>query len=260
MHEPSERQWPVWTSVTLPPLETVVLASDDGAERPLSEARAAVARLRLDLRTAEHDARLAERAVAESGGEINVDLARAEALLRAAVAPRLAADRARFAAEVDEAHARADELVSRARAKARTMVAEAQQELSRALDGGHTGSYGGAYAATTPVVRESRIIPSRLVRPRSITWFDEPYIPAPEIPAHEIPAPEIPAPEPAPEPVVPDRRPPEPQASPEPPASAPALPTARRSGSFRRRFLHLDVVLPLLAGLIVLLVLLAWAG
>jgi hypothetical protein len=258
----------------LPPLEPVQVARDDEVEALVRAARAGIAMLSLQLRSARQDAELVEQRAQES------DLTGARDLIDTSLEHWMESRRLQMAQELEQAREDAANLVSTAHEEAAEVVARASEETLAVLLAGMRGRPEGV-APSLRVVPEQRAAPVAPLVPSG-----HPAV-APVMTPSIAPAPEVePVPEPGAGPVVvpvvaPDPVPvvePVPGPLPQPavitmsettstPAVvvAPGTPTSAESTSATapgrlEGFLYLDVLLPMVAVLVVLIVLLAWVG
>lgn len=212
----------------LPPLKVVVVAPSNDVEALVRSSRSEIAKLSLALREALHEAAEAER-LAGIGGE-HVDILAAHEVLGSALEPQLVARQAELAAEVERVQEDAARLISAAEAEATRVRAEAREELMGALLRG-SSPVGPPPAPLTPPAPTQ--VPTGAAAPVS-----------PDAAGAELFVLPLPT---------------------TPPAMATAIAAATRFGrqqrrSLRARLLHADIVLPLIAAIIVLIVLLAWVS
>jgi hypothetical protein len=215
----------------LPELTAVVVAVADEVEDLLVARRAHLARGCLQLRDLE---RAFAVRVDDDGAEAElIDIEGAKAFLRTSLDHQLRQRRAELDAEVDAARLTAARLVADAHEEAVGILAAANEAIVGTLLEGLTSHVG---AEVTPTLR---VVGSELDRAQERARDAHPTAPA------QPPAP-APALAPAPAPAS---------------ATAPvpvAVSAAPKWGV--RSFLYVDVLLPLVAVVLVLLVLLAWVG
>lgn len=246
----------------LPSLKPVSVAPADQVECAVRAARADVARLKLQVRAIEHGADAAEVEAAAVGHVDVVDLNGTQEFLRAALEHRLTARRRELADEVARAREEATRLVSAAHSEAAALVDAARGDMLNAL----LGQPAVAPAPPGPHLR--------VVAPEPVA---RPAIPAEHPAAGATP--------PLTDPAVAEllqllQAVVTPQVSEQvttgatervtpafgaallpPPALAPGqVAESRTKASVVARFMYLDVILPLVAVLIVIVVLLAWVG
>lgn len=248
------------TEDVFPTLSPVLVAGRCDAEQVLGLARADLAMLALELRVLRRDL-----VVAEAASDLRPAMADlpegAGELLATALEQRVSRRRSELAVDVDRARTEAARLVTAAHREAAAVVTAAREEmLAVLLDGSDPRLLDPPILR---VVREDRpaLEPSTPVR-------HEPRTAAPVVPAE--PAPETVAP------VAAVHQAPEAAARATAPAGQPELPgppadrtsspqpsplaTASPPLSLWARYLYADVILPLAAVLIVVVVLLAWVG
>ena len=127
-----------YEAAQLPELAPVLVATDDaGIEQMLQAARADVARLSLELRVARRKADAAERSTAAL--EVpeptigDVDLQGARDLLQASLSERVAVRRAELAVELEQTRVESARVVASAQRQAEAYVATAQDDVLAAL-------------------------------------------------------------------------------------------------------------------------------
>ena len=246
----------------LPALEPVHVAPEGEVDALVRAARAGIAMLSLQLRSAQQDAELAESRAQEH------DFVGARELIDASLTHWVESRRLQMAQELEQAREDAVNLVSAAHAEAADVVAQASEEsLAVLLAGMRTRPDGGAPGLH--VVPEQLVAPVVLPAPR-----DHPSVPvvlppspAPEPQVDLVPEP-VPDSAPAPEPVpqgevvreADTTSAPAVVVTPAAPPSTDGEPASTSPPSRLNQLLYLDVLLPLLAVLVVLVVLLAWVG
>lgn len=251
-------QPPVQLDRSLPALRPVLVAPAHAVEELVRSRRATTAMLALQLRAAEHDH--PERD--EPGQDDDeVDLNAARALLVAALDDRVARRRQELAEQLERERASAATVVSTAQAEAAALVATASDERLQVLLDGIQPTSGST--PSLRVVSDADALAVAAAVPRvsaDVELGDAPTAAALTIAAH--PAGGLPA---APVELAAVHaaaiaaasqliRQSESAAS---PAASQGAPAAR---TFRGRWLYVDVLLPMVAVVIVLIVLLAWVG
>lgn len=232
---------------TLPSLRPVLVGRSEDIERLIGSERAGVTLLSLELRAALRDAEVAEQV------DGRVDLDGARELLRTSLDQQLASRRHRLGDQLAQTRMAAAAVVIAAQAEARTLLATASAEVVQVLVqdaalgpvlsapslrvvADHSRSPGESADPTSPTA-EGAVLATVTAAPPAGTLTPAPVAPFPVAPVAPVaPAPCVPAPVEA----IVTHAPPD------------------RSGL--ARYLYLDVVLPLIAVLIVVVVLLAWVG
>lgn len=258
----------------LPTLIPVMAADQGHAEKIIRSARSEIARLALELRVLRRDVAVADAADRLPDG---ADLPAAAAeLLAIALEQRVTTRRSELAADLERSRAEAARLVAAAQAEAVAVVAASRAEMlavlldrsaPRPLDPPALRVVRDTLPAPKPpatshlaeadagVSRRAELT-GEAPPPARLAWSQQPVPPpvptAPGLmspPASPPAAPLIAEPEPAPQ-------------GPPTVCYTAADDTSRPAshGSFCARYLYVDVVLPLLAVLIVVVVLLAWVG
>jgi len=271
---------PAERAEALPTLSPVLVAGEGDVDELVRTARAGVAILSLRLRTAQQEADLAAR-------EHPVwDLAAARELVNASVGQRMQTRRVEMADELERARSEAARRVLSARAEAADLIASASEETLAVLLAG-AARVEPSVAPNLRVVSEPELYvppapyvpPARVAEPHPVAMPAPLAEPEPESPADPLPAAvagqvrvavaaavrEVVAevvPAPVAEPVSPGVPAPEPASQPTivTPPSAPAAAATSEDRSGVARFLYLDVLLPMVAVLVLLIVLLAWIG
>lgn len=210
------------SAFALPELPVLFVTANADVDHLIRSARADLARLRLQLRTVEREADDAERAA-----KGDVDALGLGGDLRSSIVSGIAQVRAERDADLERAREESRRWLRAAQDEADSILSAAKGDVIRALLGGPRQDS----PAVAPVV----------------TPPPPPPPPPPAPPAPASPAPASPAPPPA--------------APPMPPLpSAPATRPAARKPSVKDRYLHADVMLPLIAVVIVVIILLAWVS
>jgi hypothetical protein len=222
----------------LPALEPVQVAREDEVEALVRAARAGIAMLSLQLRSAQQDAENAEQRADER------DFSGARELIDASLASWIESRRHLMAQELEQAREDAGDLVSTAHAEAADVVARASEESLAVLLAGTRIRVDGP-APSLRVVPEQPVEPVTAPAPGA----------HPSVPLVVTPPVVERAAEPAPGVVVEPAPAREPAVAPSTPAEPPTPVPARA-----KPLLHLDVLLPMVAVLVVLIVLLAWVG
>lgn len=244
----------------LPDLTPLLVVDDKDVEELIRSARADLAKLSLELRALQREAATAREALTAGDAEPSLDLAGAQELLRTGVEARLARRRVERRAEIERAQREASRRIADAEAEASALVDAARAELLRALAGSSSTPHREPYPTDDSEwrPRTDPVPPALPSPPPAPPVMDEPQPPSPPRPVlDEAPAspPDV------------DRAPPSPPlavaevtvfAAPSPrPAGRPGRGVHR---NWWQGLLHLDVLLPLLAVLIVAVVLLAWVA
>lgn len=248
------------TEEVFPALRPVLVAERFDAEQALGLARADLAMLALELRVLRRDLVVAEAASDLRPAEADLPEG-AGKLLATALEQWVSRRRSELVVDVDRARAEAARLVTAAHGEAATVVTAAREEmLAVLLDG------ADPRLLDPPILRVVR--GERPALEPSTPVQREPKTAVPVVPAEHAPETVAPvaavqgAPEAAARATAPAGQPelPGPPAgrtwSPQPSPPATALPRL----SYWARYLYADVVLPLVAVLIVVVVLLAWVG
>ncbi len=254
----------------LPELTPLLVVDDADVEELMRTARADLAKLSLELRALQREATAAREALPADDDEPSLDLVSAQELLRTGVEARLARRRVERRAEIERAEHEAARRIADAEAEASALVDAARAELLRAL------------AGRSSMPRSVQGLAPRTPRPQPVEPEDE--FPAASrweplaaddadwrsmtevVPSVAAPSAAPPAPPPPPAPpavpqvpvtlaVVEDDRPQLRVKAPVPQAGRPS--GARRQHRWQG-LLHIDVLLPLIAVLIVVVLLLAW--
>jgi len=257
-------------SAMLPTLTPLLVAGEEEIDQVDRTARAGIAILSLQLRTVERSASLAE------AQETNWDLHAAQGFLQASLGHRMEMRRREMAEEVEQVRGEAVRLVLQSRATAADLIAKAGEESLALLMAG-TGVDRTSGAPSLRIISQRRTDPAGQDLHALTHPFDHPASDA----ARTSVAGRIVAPVVAPIPVVlpPDAErtstpvtpPPAPSASATATVSTPVVvvPTTLadpgvseepKPQSPLSRFLYLDVLLPMIAVLILIVVLLAWVG
>jgi hypothetical protein len=227
-------------SARLPPLEPVLVATDDeGVEQLMRSTRAELARLSLELRVAGYKADLEEQSQSAidpaSGG---FDLSGARRLLQWSLTERLDARRLQLAQELDAARLEAARIVASAHRRADAYVTEAHEGVLGTLL--RPGELLRPLPPLPPTVVPHESAPDLAVAPAVAAPL------APEATPMVAVAPAVAVPAPTPPPTA--TLPPRPADLDEP------------RPAWWSRLLYADVLLPLIAVCAVLVVLLAWVG
>lgn len=224
--------------VPLPLLKPVLVAPAVDVEALLRERRSELAELHLRQRRTRYE--LEELTAAAPASE----LARAQALLEDTLSLQFAARRRQHEAELDAARAEAANVVATAQHEATELLAAANTVLVEAFLGGAVTSVPHPPVLRVvggPVPAGSDLHPT--ITARVSMPVTEP-MPAVAMPRETDVSPDVPVSAPIPAPILPP---------PPDDARAPQRWTLRP-------FLYLDVVLPLVAVLIVIVIVLAWVG
>lgn len=263
------------STVALPVPRQVVAAGDEDVDAVVRAARAHVARLSLELRSLRHEAELAQPTADDpgAGGEV-LDIPAARQFLHAGLENRLSSRRREMRIELDEARTAAALRIRDAQDESARLVGVAREELMAAL----VSATGRPDGVARSGVRASQ---RQMAEPTAGRIALEPATPSPWAPIADgvvaptearvalplappatptlvLPAPVV-APAPAPASSMPPPAAPAPSPAPTPHVPAPRAPApGRRKPSLRAKFLHADVMLPLIAVVIVLVVLVAW--
>lgn len=225
------------TEDLFPTLSSTQVADQRNAERVLRSARAEIALLALELRVLCRDVAMAEAEADRRPEDPELPPGAGE-LLATALEQRVAARRSELVADAEQARAEAARLVTAAQDEAAAVVAAARDEMLAVLLDGSDPRFLNPPALR--VVRDA--------------------LPALTSSA----APDASAPQPAPSsPAARQTLPPPPSLADPPTIGCTAddvATTAPPRMSFWARYLYVDVLLPLVAVLIVVVVLLAWVG
>jgi len=245
--------------VSLLPAVTPVLVTDiEDVDRMIRSARADMARLSLQLRALKHQETVLEGAAPErDAAETSSERPSAREYLRTDLEARFATRRASLPSEIAQAHAAAARRVLGAHNEAAVLVSAARDELLRVLGGlrvpASPQETSGTMAGRSLRSSDGEAVVSSLQPPLLVPDPAEPQVfPGPPVQAVAPPLGDFAAPVPlgfethSTSTTVPA------VASPQ---QKTRLPPQR---SLRAQFLHVDVVLPLVAVAIVLIVLLAW--
>lgn len=253
--------------------------TDNGVEQIVRSARATIAMLALELRAAQRDADVAERT---SGGVVHADdeaHAAARDRLRSALVAKLAERRSELAEQVERARTEASRRVVAAQNEAAELLAAANWRVTQDLAAPSVAA--DLVGAARQELLEALLAETSPDRPpsshRTVSEARALMEPGPEAPSHDWPLPPsgdghavsegrlgstVPASAIWATPVITPPAPSKPEA-PET-MTEPTLVTraaAPPAGSSRRaRLLHLDVLLPLAAGVVVFVALIAWLG
>ena len=223
----------------LPALKPVHVVGDGEVEALVRSARASTAKLSLELRALQHEVAVAEGRGSSHATTECLDLPAAHEILRVGIETQLAKRRRELLAELEEARAAAGRSVHTAQVEATALVAAARRELLQIL-----AEAGSTYAEVLP--RDDG--PATPDGAPPCTDSDGPSVARGQDHVAAPPA---------------ALAPPEPARVPGPtlgatPTSEPRTIDPHRAPSFRARFFHADVVLPLIAVFVVFVVLVAW--